>query len=205
MNFQYAALGALEQDFLIGTPFHTLSDETVDLSAPMRIEVHKFADITISNARGNVASNDQQTLQLHFVSNELPAGEFTLNLKIESNDPDKQMINLPIVLLVKGDGRERAGELAVDEIQLLQNFPNPFNPSTRISFQLPAKAHTTLTVYNMLGQVIEILIDEDLSPGEYQVSWEGVNQSGQELPSGIYFYELRANNFSQIKKMVLLH
>ncbi len=205
INFYYAALGALEQDFLIGTPFGKLTDEAVDLSAPMRIEVHKFADITLSNARGNIASNAQQTLQLHFNLDELPVGEYALKLKIECNDPDKRAINIPIVLLIKGDTPEHTGELAADKIQLLQNYPNPFNPSTRITFHLPAKAHTTLTVYNMLGQVVETLIDEDLSPGEYQVSWEGINPSGQELPSGIYFYELRANNFSQIKKMVLLH
>ncbi len=205
MIFQYTALGALEQDFLIGTSFHKLTDEAVDLSVPMRIELHKFADITLSNAHGNIASKDQQMLPLHVVSKALPVGNYALNLKIESNDPDKQLTIIPIILNIKSDDPARDDELISGKIQLLQNFPNPFNPSTQITFQLPEKAHTTLTVYNMLGQVVETLLDENLSPGEYHVTWNGVNQAGQELPSGIYFYELRANNFSQIKKMVLLH
>ncbi|MEZ4766409.1 MAG: T9SS type A sorting domain-containing protein [Calditrichia bacterium] len=87
----------------------------------------------------------------------------------------------------------------------LQNYSNPFNPNTIITFTFAESAKSLLTVYNMLGQAVQVLVDETLAPGEYRVTWEGVNDYGETMPSGIYFYELRANEFVQIRKMILLH
>jgi len=80
-----------------------------------------------------------------------------------------------------------------------QNYPNPFNPTTTISFSLPVQEKVILKVYNILGMVVSTLIDEVRQPGNFSVRFNAMN-----LPSGIYFYELRTDNFRCVRKMVLL-
>ena len=81
---------------------------------------------------------------------------------------------------------------------LSQNYPNPFNPSTTIRFNLPKSSFVTLTVYNILGKEIEILIHRQHPPGEFKAEW-----TAKDLSSGIYFYRLQAGQFVEIKKFVL--
>jgi trimeric autotransporter adhesin len=82
---------------------------------------------------------------------------------------------------------------------LEQNFPNPFNPSTTIRYEIPRDVKVTIEVYNILGQKIRTLVDEEHSAGVYQIVF-----TGEMLASGVYFYRLQAGNYTEIKKMVLL-
>jgi subtilisin family serine protease len=91
-----------------------------------------------------------------------------------------------------------------DGYALSQNHPNPFNPSTTISYSLPQAGQATLRIYNVGGQLIRILVDSIQSEGEYAVRWDGCDRDGQRVTSGIYFYRLSAGNWSQAKKMVLM-
>ncbi len=86
-----------------------------------------------------------------------------------------------------------------NEFSLKQNYPNPFNPQTDIRFSLPVQADVRLTVVNMLGQEVAVLVNEPLSAGEYTASFNGAN-----LPSGIYFYRMQAGDFTTVRKMMLL-
>ena len=97
--------------------------------------------------------------------------------------------------------------------ELSQNYPNPFNPTTTIHFRISCKLQdascktpiqTTLTIYNILGQKVRTLVDEDKLPGEYKVIWDGKDKVGNEVASGIYFYQLKTKDFTQTKKMLLL-
>ncbi len=81
---------------------------------------------------------------------------------------------------------------------LSQNYPNPFNPSTTISFSLPEKMNAKLTVYNAIGQVVDVLADHEFSAGTHSLNW-----TASHLSSGIYFYELRTEKFSSVKKLIL--
>jgi hypothetical protein len=85
------------------------------------------------------------------------------------------------------------------EFSLLQNFPNPFNPSTTIQFALPRTGTTLLRVYNTLGMEVTTLVSGNLNAGTHTVNWDA---SG--IPSGVYFYRLEAGEFSQTKKLILL-
>ncbi len=87
--------------------------------------------------------------------------------------------------------------------QLNQNYPNPFNPSTTISFNLPITASTKLIVYNIAGQKVRTLIDNQLASGEHSVVWDGLNETGSAVASGSYFYKLTSKNISVTKKMTL--
>jgi hypothetical protein len=97
------------------------------------------------------------------------------------------------------------------DFALKQNYPNPFNSLTTIQFTVNVKRstvnyplHINLTIYNILGQKVRILLDEEKTPGEYQIVWDGKDEQGKNVASGIYLYELSIEDFKLIQKMVLL-
>jgi len=94
---------------------------------------------------------------------------------------------------------DQAGNAAPDIFFLGQNYPNPFNPSTTITFSIPVAEKVSLSVYNNLGQVVKMLLDETMSAGLHQVSFDA---SG--LPSGTYFYKLEAATQSSVKRMMVI-
>ena len=91
-----------------------------------------------------------------------------------------------------------------NDFALAQNYPNPFNPATTVGYSLPVRADVTLTIYNILGQMIKVYHTEDQSAGNYNICWDGTNDAGQNLSSGLYLYRLTAGAFSETKKMILL-
>jgi hypothetical protein len=90
------------------------------------------------------------------------------------------------------------------EFSLSQNFPNPFNPSTEIRYGLPARSHVTVAIFNMLGQEVVKLVDDEQAEGFYTVQWDGRNRAGSLISSGVYFYRIQAGNFIDLKKMIML-
>jgi len=90
------------------------------------------------------------------------------------------------------------------EFKLYQNYPNPFNPQTIIRFDIASKSNVTLKIFNMLGQEIRTLINSEVTPREKSVVWDGKNNFGTIVNSGIYVYELRAGDFRNSKKMVFI-
>ena len=91
-----------------------------------------------------------------------------------------------------------------DEFVLRQNYPNPFNPSTEIKFSLPSTEKVHLVVYDLLGNVVREMVNEELSPGKYTYKWMGENQNGGRVSAGMYFYQIQAGSFIQTRKMILL-
>jgi len=96
------------------------------------------------------------------------------------------------------------GDGTPTEYNLSQNFPNPFNPSTTIYYSIPQSGFVTLKVYDVLGNEIATLVNEEKQAGYYEAKFNGRGLMNQTLPSGIYIYQLRAGNFIQLKKMLLL-
>jgi len=92
----------------------------------------------------------------------------------------------------------------VEQVLLRQNYPNPFNPSTTISFYLPEKTHTQLTIYNIKGQVVKTIKNEELNKGSHYEVWDGKDRFGCAVSSGVYFYKLRTNNKTLVRKMLML-
>jgi hypothetical protein len=91
-----------------------------------------------------------------------------------------------------------------EEFALLQNYPNPFNPETEIRFALPQASHVALKIFNMIGEEVRTLVDEQREAGYHTVGWDGKDKNGKPVASGIYLYKLQAENFSDVKKMSLL-
>ena len=86
---------------------------------------------------------------------------------------------------------------------LQQNYPNPFNPTTTINYQLKEDGHVSLKVYNMRGQLVIDLVNENKGAGEYRVIWNGKDAVGKKMASGVYFYRLKVNDYESMRKMVL--
>jgi len=90
------------------------------------------------------------------------------------------------------------------QYMISQNYPNPFNPITNIQFALPKKSEVRIVIYNMLGQKVKTLVDGFLSPGKYEITWDGRDESGRAVASGVYIYKFETPEYVASKKMVLL-
>jgi hypothetical protein len=94
---------------------------------------------------------------------------------------------------------EKVKEEIPQSFSLYQNYPNPFNPTTTIKFALPIDSKVKINVYNSLGQLVETLIDKEMQSGYHEV-----NFNASKLASGVYLYQLQANDYVSVKKMLLL-
>ena len=95
-------------------------------------------------------------------------------------------------------------ETPISDYTLLQNFPNPFNPSTAIQYMLPRADEVELVIYNLLGQEVSRLVHELRDAGTHTVMWDGTNNLGKQVASGVYIYRMVASDFVSVNRMVLL-
>jgi len=113
---------------------------------------------------------------------------------------DRRGFVIPVKIVAEGDAEESRPE----SFSLSQNCPNPFNPQTRIDYALPVDCDVRIGIYNLLGQRVRVLVDEHQGVGHKRVYWDGKDERGVEVASGIYFYKIHAGEFVQTKKMLLL-
>jgi len=99
---------------------------------------------------------------------------------------------------------ETENPIMPEEFIVHQNFPNPFNPETEIRFGLTKNSHVVITIFNTLGQKISTLIDAQYTSGFYSVRWDGRDRNDSPVSSGVYLYEIRAGEFSQVRQMSLI-
>ena len=130
--------------------------------------------------------------------------ELKFKAKVDGDTPDIQLTNI----LVGNSGNKlvKLGDVVnmPDEFKLSQNYPNPFNPETNIRFQLPEASKVTLKIYNILGQEIKTVVSKNLDAGYHTVKWDGTNDFGLKVASGVYIYQVKAGSFIASKKMVFL-
>ena len=101
-------------------------------------------------------------------------------------------------------GVSTTGILVPAKFEVFQNYPNPFNPTTTISYALPNLSPVKVVVYDVLGRAVKTLVDEKQGPGVHNIIWDGLNNSGKQAASGIYFYRVTAGSSVQVKKMLFL-
>ena len=166
--------------------------------------------LDVSPTSGTVALGDSQVVTVTFNSMALPAGVYTGTLNVASNDPANPTLAIPVRLDVGTVDVSEARKGIPTTFELSQNYPNPFNPATRIEFALPVEAQVSLRIYNLLGQEVITLLDEQRPAGYFAVEWNGKATFGTTVSSGIYFYRLEAaaidgaGEFAKLKKMILL-
>ncbi len=158
--------------------------------------------LTLDPLSGTIAGGNSLDITLTFDTTDLPADEYTGDILI--ND-DRLETVIPVYLTVTGTN---ADELPGNLTEYLGNFPNPFNPSTSIRFNLAAPAKVNLTIVNVKGQKIRTLINETRQAGLHQVEWNGRDNNGKIAASGVYFTIMDANSdgseYTSVKKVILL-
>jgi hypothetical protein len=133
-----------------------------------------------------------------------------LRLKLNSRNASVPKITIRYELQNAIDGSKVREEIATaledvpKEITLFSNYPNPFNPSTRIQYGLPKTARVRLSIFDILGRKIATLVDEEKLAGFHTVEWDGLTTNRQRASGGVYFFKLEAGQIVKVKKMLFL-
>ena len=127
--------------------------------------------------------------------------QYTLSLVVSDgtffSDPDEVIIT---IVMTNND----ENEVAAGNLELLGNYPNPFNPETEIVFNLKSSSEVELNIYNLKGQLIRSLVNGNMNSGEQRIIWNGMDSSNNAVGSGIYYYQIRSGKYTSTGKMVLL-
>lgn len=146
----------------------------------------------------------QIELALDFSTSRIPAeGEIGIRIENTANQSEFYENNFSVSTLATYLGKSPESRI---DYKLYKNYPNPFNPSTNIPFQIGGslKQRTVITVYNIIGQFIKIILSEEVTPGYHSVIWDGKDSQGNAVASGLYLVELRTENHIFRGKMFLL-
>jgi hypothetical protein len=155
--------------------------------------------LTIGEYSGIVAGGDSEDIQLDFDSTGLADGIYQLNLVVTNSASGPLVV--PVTLEVGGTS---GVENLPQHLALEKNYPNPFNPRTNISFVLPADGSARLQVYDMRGRLVKTLHDGALTAGYHTVMWDGTDNSGQRVASGVFLYRLVSGDQVFSRKMLLM-
>ena len=208
----------------VSGPEISLSADSIHLETTPAVSDTATADLVISNSgSGSFAwtaqkgaswldlsswsGNDGDSVTLTATSDTLMPGDYSTEVVFTSpeayNSPETLVVTFSVI--DEATPVTDPTELSLPaEIGLAQNYPNPFNPTTTIEFSLPSRSDVTVEVFNILGQLVTTLADEALPAGLHSVEWDGHFNSGQAASSGIYFYRLRTETASIVRKMVLI-
>ena len=159
--------------------------------------------LSLNSWQGVINENEPHYLTVSFPEYLLPTGEYSAIIRVHTNDPTNSVVDIPLsvnITTVSNDNN------AVDVVssKLSQNYPNPFNPETTINFFVQQNSHVELAIYDLKGRKVKTLVKNSFAPGKHSVVWNGLNNHGQEVASGVYFYKMRNGTFSSTRKMILL-
>jgi hypothetical protein len=167
--------------------------------------------LEISNCAGTIPADSFDDITFTFNATDMSNGTYEAEVVIVSNDPDESEILIPITMNVGYASGE--DDLPGAHNKLLGNYPNPFNPSTTISFSLTAEdsENAEIIIYNVKGQKVKtlecnnhVIAETTESLSHYSVVWHGKDDNGKHVSSGIYLYKLKSVNYTSTKKMILM-
>ena len=162
-----------------------------------------FTWLTVSPYRGNVSAfdgyNDSIVVKIGAYG---VYDEFSIEdeLLVESGEN-----SISVEIAVGGvEVTVDDSEVTPIEFALHQNYPNPFTPETNIQFDVAEHSHVSVSIFNLVGQKVASLVNQNMDAGVYTIKWSGLNEGGLALPSGMYFYEMKTSKYHSIKKLVLV-
>ncbi|MDA3814209.1 MAG: C25 family cysteine peptidase [Candidatus Cloacimonetes bacterium] len=173
-----------------------ISGTVQNTSRPFTIVDSPVDWLAIENTYGNIPVGGNDINPLTIFSTGLAPATYVAVIKIITDIG--QILNIPITLEVYSDIPP------VENYELRQNYPNPFNPFTKIEYDVPKTGKVTIKVYNIRGQYVKTLINEQKEPGSYFTYWDGTDNNNRKISSGIYFYQLEAKSSTKTKKMILI-
>ena len=218
----YEAVGRVD---LVGIfSFYAGTMQAVDIDKDGTEEIAVCIDQNFLILKFN-GSRDHHSYELYYIKqNELAAaGENSVYFgatvyDLKNNGDMNLLISMDHVILQGAAGRWFTRIFKPDSLtvsndignnipkspELKQNYPNPFNPSTSIRFEIGQSSNVSVKVYNILGKEIRLLLEENLPTGEYTIQWDGKDDKGNFLPGGVYFIQMKADNYQHTIKSVLL-
>jgi len=155
---------------------------------------------------GHVMDQFNNLTDTIFVFRPHSLGDGTYYWRVNAFDPTgryTQSTNVGVFTVGTTDVKQIADNTP-DKFALFANYPNPFNPETNITFQIPKRCHVRLSIYNNLGQLIYTLFDDDVSAGIYTKTWHAIDLAGKSVSSGIYLFKLETEDFVQVRKMLYI-
>jgi len=199
----------LALDSTIGTGQTSISNtsdfgdgELIATAMPGRQETIVYWETGVAfNMDGMYAAGGPRML---FACQTREGGTFGVGMYNLTPQGEKMYLNAVAFMLGKSTSISKKPVAVPASYTLEHNYPNPFNPSTRIAFTLPSTSVTKISVYNLLGQEITVLAEGTFQVGTHEVIWNGCDRFGNHMPSGVYLYQMEAGNRSQARKMLLL-
>jgi hypothetical protein len=156
-----------------------------------------------SDVYGGVLTAGQiQNVNLTFDADNLEIGNYNALIKLSSNDPDEGLLEIPVTLFVTETANDE--EMIPLIAKVVGNYPNPFNPVTKIVFQINKPAKVSLAIYNTKGQKIRSFASAFYQQGENSIVWNGKDDIGKRVSSGIYFYRISSGSWHKTQKMLML-
>jgi hypothetical protein len=164
-------------------------------------QVKKDSDDSYHNSVSYVISAG---LSMNFSLNFIPLAEgaYNADLIIESDDPDNLITTIPITAVVLPTSNNNNTVAFVTALK--GNYPNPFNPETTVHFTLKSDTKVSIEIYNLLGQKVKTLVNNNVKAGAHSVKWNGKDDNGSPVGSGIYFYRMNAGSYRSTSKMILM-
>ena len=135
-------------------------------------------------------------------------GDAEFTFSVDKKAPVEKDTTLTAVISMS-DGQTWSKDITVEvaaptDYKLYNNFPNPFNPSTKIAFDLPKASHVKLVIYDIVGREVAQVADADYPAGYTELTWNGINKNGVMVSSGVYLYRVSTDKWSNVKKMLML-
>jgi hypothetical protein len=211
IKLQYLNLQNLVDSYTVGIQNYNKNDGLTIaynenyLHDNMAILISVNSWIQASPLSGLISRQSSMDLNFTFTTNNFVLGDYWACLQVESNDPDESIYNIPIHMVVSHTvGIGDQPEMQIKGFHLSQNTPNPFNPTTTIMYNIEQADHVELVVYNLLGQKVKTLVNKQQSAKMYRVVWDGNDERGVQVASGIYIYRLKSGENVAINKMIFL-
>ena len=159
--------------------------------------------------KGAIPASDSTWVLLTILTENLSGSNYSDTLFVRSDDPVKPVIRIPVTLELLTDVSFEGNSRMPDGYHLFQNSPNPFNPTTTITYYLPIPSDVEIRVYDFRGSEVKTLLHGRQGAGLQRIQWDATNKLNRPMPSGIYFLQMcaksRQKRFTQTKKMILLH
>jgi hypothetical protein len=204
------SVDSTKASLLLGNLFHmdVIYEPLVD--EPVTEGIYSYR-----SSRGDTAAHDGELVGLRYIGEDYRLVVFDFPLFYMERAAAEQALAKAMDDLGETAGITDGGETAVTlprVFALHQNYPNPFNPSTSIIIDVPQNddgagetgVKTRVTIHNMRGQLVKVLMNESKEPGRYVLHWDGRNGQGEEVSSGLYLYHMKAGDFVSTRKMILL-
>ena len=170
------------------------------IACPAEFELSQYGNALPANYNYQIEAGQTVIYSLNYISGN-SVNEIHTNMQITTNDPLHPIVTIPVNLspLANDDN------VNIPYVTALQkNYPNPFNPETTIHYSLREAGPVKIEVYNIKGQLVRYLVNELKNAGNYTVIWNGKDEQGKNVSSGIYFYRMQTKNYSSTQKMMLM-